>query len=54
MRVDVKRNQKLILKAISKLNRGGEPININRVSKITGLEWHTVKKYFTNNFYIKD
>lgn len=53
MRVDVQRNQNLILRAISKLNRGGEQININKVSKITGLEWKTVSRYFKNDFYIK-
>lgn len=54
MRIDVQRNQKIILKAISKLAKGGKQININRVSKITGLDWHTVSKYFKNDFLIKE
>ncbi|MGE4444841.1 MAG: hypothetical protein AB7E37_07740 [Candidatus Altimarinota bacterium] len=54
MRVDVQKNQNLILKAISKLNKGGETININKVAKITGLNWKTVSKYFKNDFLLKD
>lgn len=54
MRIDVQRNQTLILKAISKLNRGGESININKVARLTGLKWKTVSKYFKNDFLLKE
>ncbi len=54
MNAIIKNNQMLILEAISKLARERNPININRVAKVTGLQWHTVAKYFKNNFYIKD
>ncbi|MGM0518190.1 MAG: hypothetical protein ACQERD_00945 [Campylobacterota bacterium] len=53
MRKDVLQNQNLILIAISTLAKGGEPININRVSKLTNLDWKTVKRYFINGFYLK-
>lgn len=52
MRSIKQKNQKLILQAITELAKGGEPININRVSKKTGITWKTVRKYFLNNFYI--
>lgn len=52
-RAVVQKNQSLIIKAISQLAKEGENINPNRVSKITGITWKTVKKYFVNDFYLQ-
>ena len=54
MRTDVVKNRNKILKAISFLNKNGEMINVNKVSKLTNLDWKTVSKYFKNNFLLKD
>ncbi|AXH09727.1 hypothetical protein AHALO_1691 [Malaciobacter halophilus] len=53
MRKDVLENKRKILIAISNLHKGGKPININQIAKETNMTWRTVKRYFTNNFYLQ-
>lgn len=52
MRAEILINRNKILKAITKLKKGGFPVNYNRISKVTGLDRKTIRRYYLNNFYI--
>lgn len=44
----------LILKAISKLEKEKQDINVNKIATESGVTWKTVKNNLINNFKIKE
>ena len=53
MRVDLNKNTIKIINAFTQLARLNESITIYSISKISGLNWHTVKFYLHNDLKIK-